>query len=386
MKKFLIIEGCNFIDYPVGGQLTFAKQLIQVYGEDLHLVGVTCRTDVPIGKWIKLKINDKELDFFAFRRISFVGKKPIIPARISDFLAIRKYKNQIIKKNRNAITQAPELLIAIKDWQWESLCYRFPGVENPLRMPRYQWGKIFASLFDKQLFRALKKVNLILASADKKAIHNLVKRSNKALIREQIHQFPTRVDTNVFKPVEVDKSRDLEINHSDLILVSCGRINLVKGWELILESFRLIREQNTGVQLYFVGDGEDREKLESKIRSYDLVSSVHITGYQNSNKVLKWLNIADLILVGSHKEGWSISMLESLACGKGIVSTDVSGAQELISEGKNGYVVQSRNPLEYATGIKKGLELNNTFDISLEIVSKYTLSSLKNDLGKLWLR
>ncbi len=121
-------------------------------------------------------------------------------------------------------------------------------------------------------------------------------------------------------------------------------------------------------------------------KSYDLVSSVHITGYQNSNKVLKWLNIADLILVGSHKEGWSISMLESLACGKGIVSTDVSGAQELISEGKNGYVVQSRNPLEYAIGIKKGLELNNTFDISLEIVSKYTLSSLKNDLGKLWLR
>jgi glycosyltransferase involved in cell wall biosynthesis len=386
MIKFLIIEGCNFVDFPVGGQLSFAKQLVDIYGSNVALVGVTERIDIPIGKWTKIKINEKEMDFFAFRRTYSSGKKPFMPSRITDYLAIKKYRNSIISKNNNAIIQAPELLIAIKYWGWKSLCYRFPGVENPLLMPRYKWGTLFAQIYEKQLFIALQKVDVILASASKAAIQNLVERSMGLLKSESINQFPTRVDTGFFKPIIVDKKNELAIHHSDKIIVTCGRINFVKGWDLILESFKEIRKNISNIQLYYVGDGEDRERLEKKIDYYNLSTSVHITGYQKSNQVLNWLNIADIVLVGSHKEGWSISMLETLACGKAIISTSVSGAKEMINEGENGYVVESRNPIEFAEAIKKGLELKNVPEKSVEIASKYALSSLKEDLNKLWLR
>jgi glycosyltransferase involved in cell wall biosynthesis len=386
MKDFLIIEGCNFVDCPVGGQLSFAKQLLEVYGESVGLVGITERDDVPIGEWTKLNIDEKEMDFFAYRKASCNGKKPIIPGRISGYLAIRKYRKAILSKNRNALTQAPELLIAISNWGWDSLCYEFPGVENPLLMPRFKWGKPFANFYEKQLFRSLQKVDLILASAGFVAIQNLVKRSKGLLKIEEVIQFPTRVDTNFFKPIKINKLNDLNIDHSDLILVTCGRINVVKGWDLTLEAFKILKNTKKNVQLYFVGDGEDRKKLEDEINLNNLSASVHITGYQSPKNVLKWLNSADLVLVGSHKEGWSISMLESLACGKPIVSTDVSGAKEMISEGENGYIVKSRDAKVFSDAISKGLELKNVEEKSLKIASKYALSSLKSNLDKYWVR
>jgi glycosyltransferase involved in cell wall biosynthesis len=386
MKDFLIIEGCNFVDCPVGGQLSFAKQLLEVYGESVGLVGITERDDVPIGEWTKLNIDEKEMDFFAYRKASCNGKKPIIPGRISGYLAIRKYRKAILSKNRNALTQAPELLIAISNWGWDSLCYEFPGVENPLLMPRFKWGKPFANFYEKQLFRSLQKVDLILASAGFVAIQNLVKRSKGLLKIEEVIQFPTRVDTNFFKPIKINKLNDLNIDHSDLILVTCGRINVVKGWDLTLEAFKILKNTKKNVQLYFVGDGEDRKKLEDEINLNNLSASVHITGYQSPKNVLKWLNSADLVLVGSHKEGWSISMLESLACGKPIVSTDVSGAKEMISEGENGYIVNSRDAKVFSDAISKGLELKNVQEKSLKIASKYALFSLKSNLDKYWVR
>jgi glycosyltransferase involved in cell wall biosynthesis len=53
-------------------------------------------------------------------------------------------------------------------------------------------------------------------------------------------------------------------------------------------------------------------------------------------------------VVGSFQEGFSVAMVEELACGRPIVSTSVSGADEMIIEGQNGYVVKSRDPAEFA--------------------------------------
>lgn len=386
MNKFLLIEGCNFINRPVGGQLSFAKQLAQIYGNDIYLVGVTDDENLEIGKWTKLTINNIEFDFFPFRRLPNSNKKPLIPARISDYLAIKKYKNEILSKNKNIITQAPELLIAMKNWDVDTLCYEFPGVENPLEMPRFKWGKFFAKQYENILFKILNsKVDVILASAGNDAINNLVIRSNGLLKKEEIFQFPTRVDTNFFKPLNLNKP-DFNLSVTDKILISCGRINQVKGWELIIDSFNILIQKDKNIKLFFIGDGEDRNKLEEKINKYNLSNYIKIVGFQTPNQVLEWTNLADIVLVGSYKEGWSISMLEALACGKPIVSTNVSGAKEMIKEGQNGFIVNSRIPKEYAEKINDCLKLKDFRDISLSIANKYSLMTLKTDLDKLWIR
>jgi len=93
--KFILIEPCNYIDYPVGGQLTFAKQLINVYGNEIALVGYGDKNE-PIGKWFKKRLIDQYFDYFAISMYSPEIIKPIIPARLTSYLNIRKYKKEIL--------------------------------------------------------------------------------------------------------------------------------------------------------------------------------------------------------------------------------------------------------------------------------------------------
>lgn len=77
-------------------------------------------------------------------------------------------------------------------------------------------------------------------------------------------------------------------------------------------------------------------------------------------------------------------MLEMLACGKAIVSTDVSGANDMIISGHNGFVVKKRNPALFADAIIRAFELKNAEQISLKIAYQYSTKRLAADLGSLW--
>lgn len=135
--------------------------------------------------------------------------------------------------------------------------------------------------------------------------------------------------------------------------------------------------------LIFLGDGEDRHDLEISIDKHNVVKDVMITGFKPPEDVVKYLNAADVCVVGSHKEGWSIAMLEALACGKPIVSTDVSGARDMIIQGENGYVVKERYPEKFADCIARALRLDAA-PASLKIAKKYSTDALKDDFGKIW--
>jgi glycosyltransferase involved in cell wall biosynthesis len=383
----MLIEGCNFRDCPAGGQLNFAKQLMNEYKDEIILVGVTTDKNIKIGEWTQLKIENQIIPFFPFR-FRDSTRKSFLPERLKDAISLKKYKHKIIlNRTNNVFIQSPEILIETRNWNFENICYSFPGIENPLEMPRYKWGKLLAKSFDKMLFKALKNVNTILARADLKSIDKLIERSSFTIDKKKVFQFPTRVNTEVFKPIEIIKlKRKLNLDNNYPVLICCGRINNVKGWEFILESFNELLKTMKDAKLIYVGDGEDRVKLEELIKENNLMNNVHITGAQNQKQVVEWMNIANLVVVGSYKEGWATIMIEAMACGKAIVSTDVSGASDMIQEGKNGYICKSRDSIDFQNLIQKALKLDGVENFSLNLSKKYSLSNLRNDLDRLWIR
>jgi hypothetical protein len=68
-KRILIIDFCNYQDYPIGGYLSFAKILMETFGNDLALVGITTQISDPVGKWFKKVINGFNYDFFCNSQI-----------------------------------------------------------------------------------------------------------------------------------------------------------------------------------------------------------------------------------------------------------------------------------------------------------------------------
>jgi glycosyltransferase involved in cell wall biosynthesis len=176
----------------------------------------------------------------------------------------------------------------------------------------------------------------------------------------------------------------LRLDAHSPIVVFCGRLNQVKGWEFALDAFKVFLLSVPNATMLFIGDGEDRSAALRKVAHLRLEKRVCFVGNVRGEDVASYLSAANVVVVCSFYEGWSQAMLEALACGKPVVSTDVSGARELISEGENGYVLAAREPRLFAAAMVDALSLPNVEGISLRIAQRYALSSLATDLRTVW--
>jgi len=382
MKRILFIDFCNYKDYQIGGHLSFAKSLMSAFDNQLSLIGITTDKKDPLGKWIKKVIDGVEYDFFALTWYDKSKTKHFIPDRISCMLLLRRYKNKILKMNfQNVFVQRPEVLPAIKDFGYKNICYCFPGTENALKTSKYWFGRYGASWFDKLFFLSLKDVKLILASADENAILNMVQRSNGVLTRQSVIKFPTRINTDIYKPIDKKSAREkLGIQFSKKVLITVGRLSWLKGWKLMIDSFILLEKKIPGCIFYFVGGGEDSGKINEYISLNNLKDNVILTGMKKPEEIALYLNASDLFVMGSYKEGWSTSLMEAVACGLPACVTNFSAAEDIIQVGVNGYIEKKWDTHEFADLMEKALALK----ITKVDVSGYSISNMKKDILKDW--
>ena len=380
-----MIEATDYKDFPVGGQLTFARHMIRAFGDRLALVGVS--TDkTPVGEWIDKEFDSVKVPFFSFGRRRAASGKPLIPSRLSAYLALRTHRRAILASGiRNVFVTAPETMMSVKEWGWDQVCYLYSGADNPLTISRYRGARIFAEMFEAMTFRAVSRAHLILAAADNDAIGRLSLRSKGMLPMKRIVQFPSRVDTDIFNPQRKEGAREkLSLDKGAIVVVTTGRIHWAKGYALLLDAFKMFLDHHPGALLFFVGDGENRADLEKRINGGGLSARVFITGNESPHNVAAYLNAADLFTLASYKEGWSTSMVEALCCGKPIVSTDVSSAKEIVATGENGYVLTDRDPHEFAIAMEKALGLGDLTAFATQGSQRYGLKFLERDLSALW--
>jgi glycosyltransferase involved in cell wall biosynthesis len=288
---------------------------------------------------------------------------------------------------KNLFIDTPEVLFAAAKFKWTSVCYRFAGVNNPVINSRYPWAKWFGNLFEKRMFNHLSNFEkcVLLASADQMSINEMVRRSSGKLKRCYIHQFPTRVDTDKFRPMsKIAARKAINIDKNKVIIVACGRLSWIKGWDLILGAVNVLRQREVDLQMIFVGDGEDRSKIRRKSDELGISGLIKITGFIPHAEVKQYLNAADVCVVASHREGWSLAMLEILACGKPLVATNVSGAYDMIYNGRNGFIVENRDPVNFADTILKTIDLIDFEQISTQIAERFSTKKIEDDLSKIW--
>ena len=375
---------------PTGGQSTFAKHMLNTFGSEVAFTSYCNDKSVEVGTWKKRKYGDDEVWFLSrgpneYRR----DKKPIVPKRIEAYFNAKFYLRSVRKSDiKNIFIDSPEVLLAVYRSKWESVCYRFAGVNNPVSHSRFAWAKRFGGHFETLLVKSLKKAKpeTILASADNNAIQEFHERTNNVLNADNFHQFPTRVNTDFFIPAnKAFERKKLNLPLDYKIFVATGRISFIKGWDLLLESFKLFMLNNSQDSLLiFVGDGEDKQKLLQMAKEIGIEKNILLTGFKEQTTVLSYMNSADVCLIGSLKEGWSLAMCEMMSCGKAVVSTDVSGAKNMIIDGKNGYVVKERKAKLYADYMLLASQLPDAKKYSLQVSEKYAVKNLRRDLAKYW--
>lgn len=119
-------------------------------------------------------------------------------------------------------------------------------------------------------------------------------------------------------------------------LLTVGRFSPQKGLDLLL---RAIHRLPVHVALWIVGDGPLRTELETQAATLNIQDRVTFFGWQEEAAVKEFYRKADLFVLSSLDEGMPLVVLEAMAMGLPIVATDVSGTQELVRSGENGYLV-----------------------------------------------
>ena len=116
------------------------------------------------------------------------------------------------------------------------------------------------------------------------------------------------------------------------LIVSVGRMTQQKGQWHLLKAVRKLRENGLPVLLLILGDGELRPALEEGVMTLGLSDSVSMPGFVENP--YKYMARADLVVMSSVFEGFSNVILEALACGTPVISTDhETGAREILAPG-----------------------------------------------------
>jgi glycosyltransferase involved in cell wall biosynthesis len=384
--KILYIEGCNYLDFPVGGQLSFARQMIKVFGKELDIVGISTDNKATTGKWSSIIINDNKLNFFSLFATISTAKKPIIPRRLQVYGALKKYKTKILRKRYDFIfTRSPEIVMAIENWKNIKKVYYFAGVGNPLAISRFWYGRVLSVFYDDVFFSKLKKYNLLMAAADDQSILETVKRSKGCLNVSNIIKFPTRIDTNIFrKNDKLDCRKRFGIPQDKKVIVTTGRLHWAKGWDFLLDSYQIFLKSFPDTVFYFIGDGNSRPKIEKYISENGLSQKVFLKGFQFHEVIADFLSAADLYVMGSLMEGWATSLVEAKGCCVPICTTDFSSATEIVTEGVDGIVVKKRDPIVFAKNMREAMELKIDTKVRHEEMRKYSVKNLREDLVEIF--
>jgi Glycosyltransferase len=138
---------------------------------------------------------------------------------------------------------------------------------------------------------------------------------------------------------QLAKSDTRTLNKDKLAIVSVGTLWQAKGYLRLIKCVKRLLQQGCAVELHLIGDGEDREMLETYIAQQGLKEKVHLLGFQKDPYGL--MCQADMYVCSSYAEGFSTSVTEALILGVPVVTTKCAGMHELLGDSEYGLIVEN---------------------------------------------
>lgn len=197
------------------------------------------------------------------------------------------------------------------------------------------------------------------------------------------------IDGNKLKTEDFNKDsfrKELGINLNDKVILTVSEINKNKNYITMLQSIKLLLEKDKNIKFISCGTGVWKEKIYNYAKELGIENNVIFLGYRKD--IGKIMQVSDLFLHASYREGLTLSVMEAMSFGLPCVVSNVRGNRDLIANDKGGYVVE---PTDAHSFSKRILEILNDSDkykafsqFNIQESKKYIVENVKNQLEEIY--
>lgn len=351
--KILITVGIFPPD--IGGPASFVPKIAELYSNSGHDVTVVCLTD------------RKQTDNLNFKVVRILRNQNLLIRWI-------KTVSQIIRQGYNAdllfvnglpmesyianiFTRKKLIRKIVGDWAWER------GMNKKIineSFDEFQNNKHNLHLEIAKFSRGWTATKADLIITPSNHLKNVVKGWGVKENRIKVIYNGTKLKN---KPDPID---DQPNDYFKFITV--GRLAPWKNIDIIIEALNDYKKANQNFIFYIVGSGPEEIKLKKLVNDLDLENFVTFTGQLQKDDLNYYLQKSDIYIQASSYEGLPHVILEAMSHNLSIISTPIGGTNEVIQDGKNGWVWELENNFKPNKNnlieIFNNLKLNSSDDIN----------------------
>lgn len=162
------------------------------------------------------------------------------------------------------------------------------------------------------------------------------------------------IELDKFKELSEDKKQNLVkefgIPEKSLIIGTVGRLVPVKGHEFLIKAAKYIISKYPEAFFVFTGDGPLEQNLKRQALELGINNNIIFLGWRSD--AARIISVYDIFALPSLNEGMGRVLAEAMALGKPIVASNVGGIPDLVTHGKNGFLVPVRNSEKLAKYIQ----------------------------------
>lgn len=179
-----------------------------------------------------------------------------------------------------------------------------------------------------------------------------------------------------------EKRKEFGLKDKDFVVLMIAEINKNKNHIQLINAMDILKDKYPNIKVLCIGDGTLKESLDKQIILRNLQNNIFMLGYRLD--VNKLINISDIGILLSRREGLPRNIMEFMACGRKVIATDIRGCRDLICDETIGTLVNVDDYESTAKAIEKYYILNDkSFEVSEEI-KKYDIENVNIELLKIY--